>query len=254
MNHQDLERASAAWDVSSETLDDVNLRIHDGAPVDALVARADAIASTIFSLVGDDVEYSSFLEIGSGVGFIMEAVERRTRGYKHRKEIVGLDISETMIEKARGRLSSNPNLANGLFRFASYDGVNIPFDDGQFDFVYSVATIQHIPKPYVYNLLFEIKRILKDRGIAVLQFLPFSLLPQQEESWSWRNEIRQQIGLIKSVHWHHYYTSEELHFVLRHGNNFPYVQIKENNNLWVCVSKTLQYPSLGSSIPTKQGM
>jgi ubiquinone/menaquinone biosynthesis C-methylase UbiE len=239
MIRNDLAQAAAAWDTSKETLDDVNRRIHDGVPIEQLTARADGIISTVDSLFEiQNLDISSILEIGSGVGFLMEAIERRTQNHRHRKEIVGLDISDTMITSARQRLKENPAYKSGLFQFAKYDGVTMPFDNDRFDFVYSIATLQHIPKPYVYNLFFEIKRILKDTGSAILQFLPFSLLPQQEKIWPWEKEIKQQIGLIPPSHWHHFYSEEELQFVLKQGSGFQFVRIVQNNaNIWAHVFK-----------------
>jgi len=239
MRRNDLDAAAAAWDASRETLEQVNWRIHDGVQADQLDARADGIIAKLFSLFElSKLRIERVLEIGSGVGYLMEAVERRTRKHPDRQEIVGLDISASMIAKAKERLAGTPSYQSGLFRFESYDGVAMPFPDGHFDLIYSAAALQHIPKPYVYNLFFEIKRTLKDTGLAALQFLPFSLLPQQETQWPWRTEILQQIGQVPSGHWHHYYSSDELEHVLRHGTGFPHVQIDASDNLWVCVAKT----------------
>jgi SAM-dependent methyltransferase len=239
MKGQGLDQASAVWDTRNETLDDVNRRIHDGVPLEQLASRANGIVDTIASLYGfPHIKGASILEIGSGVGFLMQAMERRIRDNTNRSEIIGLDISHSMIEKARQRLSDDPAYKDGVLQFVSYDGITMPFTNGRFDFVYSVAVLQHIPKPYVYNLFFEIKRVLKNTGVAVLQFLPFSLLPEQEKNWPWLNEIKQQIGLAPSSHWHHYYSEDELHFVLREGTGFPHVRIvKIHSNLWACVSK-----------------
>ncbi len=46
--------------------------------------------------------------------------------------------------------------------FFSYDGVNIPFDTGSFDFVYSNQTLEHVRYPR--ELLQEINRVLKPCG------------------------------------------------------------------------------------------
>jgi len=220
-------------------MDDVSRRIHDGVPLEQLTTRADSVVATMRSLFNlPNSKSLSILEIGSGLGYLMEAVDRQTCSNPHRPEIVGLDISESMSRKAQQRLSENPASKSGLFKFAIYDGLTVPFDDGRFDFIYSVATLQHIPKPHVYNLFFEIKRLLNETGFGVLQFLPFSILPEQEKTWPWKREIQQQLGMISSNHWHHYYSEDEIRFVLEHGTGFRHVQItRYGGNLWTCVSK-----------------
>ena len=126
--------------------------------------------------------------------------------------MTGLDIAENMLAKARERIAGK-----GPFQFIHYDGVHVPVSDESFDFIYSIAALQHIPKPYVYNLFFEILRILKPTGFAVFHLLSFKSLPEQERFFPWRDEIRNQIGLGKD-HWHHFYSREEVEYVVRVGN------------------------------------
>jgi ubiquinone/menaquinone biosynthesis C-methylase UbiE len=239
----ELARAARAWDVSNETLRDVNLRIHDAIPEALLEERADGNVTRLVSTFPEvRLTGGRFLEIGSGTGYIMEALHRYAARRGIKAEITGLDISESMIAKAVERLGSKVGKYD--FSFVSYDGLNVPFENNQFDFIYSVATLQHIPKAHVYNLMFEIKRILKPDGFAVLSFLPFSLIPRQEKHWPWEREIAQQVGRIPSGHWHFFYSEEELNYVLRDGTGFSHVHIDNRFGLWVCLGKTsLRQPS-----------
>src|SRR5207248_9678583 len=105
------------------------------------------------------------LEIGPGTGFIMEALERAlTARGQAPKSITGLDIAEHMLDKARQRLGDRLP-----YRFLHYDGLAVPLADRSLDLIYSVASLQHVPKPYVYNLFFEIQRLLRGNGFAVFQ-------------------------------------------------------------------------------------
>jgi len=136
--------------------DDVSW-IHDGFKTEKeLVERGDRYMEFLFSPFPDLKLPRGFraLEIGSGLGYIMEALERyaQIQGVPAER-IIGLDIAANMLEKAKARISSRP------FDFLHYDGVHVPFEDGSLDFVYSVASLQHIPKPFVYNLFFEIKGV-----------------------------------------------------------------------------------------------
>jgi hypothetical protein len=84
-------------------------------------------------------------------------------------------------------------------------------------------------------LFFEIKRILKDDGYAIIHLCPFSYLPKWEQSWE--KEVAQQVGRAPSGHWHHFYSSDELYYVLSAGTGFSHVHVAEHG-AWVCFSKT----------------
>jgi ubiquinone/menaquinone biosynthesis C-methylase UbiE len=242
MSEDTFLKAAQAWNVSNETVDEVNLRIHDNTPPEGLNTRADGYVSKAFSLF-DYVKLNGgmVLDIGSGTGFIMEALDRYLEPQFPQRNITGLDISETMIEKAKQRLVNSPALKNGTFTFAHYDGLTIPFPDDSFDLVFSVAALQHVPKPYVYNLFFEIKRVLKNDGFAIIHLLPFKHLPNSYLPW--KEEVAQQVGLAPSGHWHHYYAEQEIHYVLSHGTGLPHVNVKKDG-AWTCFKKTpLQPPS-----------
>jgi len=140
------------------------------------------------------------LELGSGVGWIMEALLERFDIH----EIVGLDISPNMVNRASERFS-HPK-AN----FALYDGLRMPFGDGRFDLAYSVATMQHIEKHAAFILFEELNRVLAVGGHAVIHLLAVEHIPEgvtsyDEECW---NHIRGA-----ETFWCHYYAFDEL-FVL----------------------------------------
>lgn len=227
-----LAAAAATWNDPNETLESVNARIHDGVPLDRLAARADEYVEAIFA----HFPYIHLprkpvcLEIGPGTGYIMEALGRELRRRTNPPAwIGGLDIAENMLAKAKARLAGK-----GPFRFLHYDGMTIPLADASVDLVYSVAALQHVPKPFVYNLFFEMRRIVKPDGFVVLQLLSFKHLPEQEPHSPWREEIRRQISMEEG-HWHHFYAREELEAVLKIGTGVPFLDIRESGGaIWVC--------------------
>jgi ubiquinone/menaquinone biosynthesis C-methylase UbiE len=228
-----LWSAAKAWDVESESIAAINARIHDNVAIEQLEERADNYFEHSRTLFPKALHwnFSQVLEIGSGVGFMLEAIEKRTRHNKNRA-IRGLDISESMIAKARERLAGNPHYRSGEIDFLAYDGTRIPQPDHSCDFVYSFATLQHIPKPFVYNLFYEIKRVLAPGKNAILHMPSFAVLPEQEKHFPWRREVEQQTGMVPGSHLHHYYSREELAAVLK-MTGFARVDIA--NGYYVCV-------------------
>jgi ubiquinone/menaquinone biosynthesis C-methylase UbiE len=226
-----LKTAARAWDVKAETIEDINRRIHDGVPLTDLHKRAEGYASRIMSCLPADARPTHILEIGPGVGFIIEAMAQRLPG----SGFVGLDISQSMIEKAEVRMRADAPSVNACFY--CYDGVTVPLSDSSFDLIYSVAALQHVPKPYVYNLFFEIKRLLTSTGLAVIHLLRFSDIAGNEAWFPWDEEVAQQVGKPRTSdrnahgHWHHYYAVEELTAVLG-ATGFTKIEIKTEAGLW----------------------
>lgn len=226
-----LTAAAATWNDPNESMESVNARIHDGVQADKLEQRADTYVSTMFELF----PYIRLprkpvcLEIGSGTGYVMEALNRELRRQANPPaSISGLDIAENMLAKAKSRLGGK-----GPFRFLHYDGMTIPLPDASVDFIYRVAALQHVPKPYVYNLFFEMQRVIKPTGFVVVHLLSFKHLPEHQIRAPWRDEIRRQVAGLEG-HWHHFYTQEELETVLKTGTGVPYVNVRESGMIWTC--------------------
>ena len=92
------------------------------------------------------------LEIGCGTGIILNQVSQFTQ------ESWGIDLSSGMLEVARNK---------GL-KVKEANAVNIPFDDEEFDVVYSFKVLAHIPN--IKEVIAEIYRVLDQNGIAILEF------------------------------------------------------------------------------------
>lgn len=87
------------------------------------------------------------LEIGAGTGW--QALELSKLGY----EVYAIDIESSGYKDER------------IWDIVDYDGVTIPFEDKKFDVVFSSNVLEHIL--HIINFQNEIKRVLKDDGIAM---------------------------------------------------------------------------------------
>ncbi|MDE1828867.1 MAG: class I SAM-dependent methyltransferase [Thaumarchaeota archaeon] len=103
----------------NESLESVSKRIHDGVPIEKLFERALGYQNTMFERFfpyAKPSDNDTVMELGSGVGWIMQAVVEK---YPNILEIIGLDISENMIKRAKERWN-HPKA-----KIVLYDGLKI---------------------------------------------------------------------------------------------------------------------------------
>ncbi len=205
--------AFETWEARGESLESVEARIHDGVPAKHLRQRAAGYLETLDALFPESRPRigSRLMEIGSGVGYVLEEALRR---YKP-ASIVGLDIAAGMIEHAKQRLHRDGVDASKV-EFIHYDGVDVPLPDASIDHIYSVASLQHAPRPYCFRAMMEAWRLLRPGGAACIHLLAYSHFRDHMTLGAFQQELLQQIR-ENAGHWHHYYTVEELESVLRHG-------------------------------------
>jgi ubiquinone/menaquinone biosynthesis C-methylase UbiE len=193
---------AAAW-TREESLDSLNRRIHDGVSLEQLADRARGYRDQMFEVLypfAPPKEGERVLEVGSGVGWIMQAMlEKFPIG-----EITGLDISENMVRRAQERFSDPRS------QFVLYDGFHFPFSDDYFPVIYSCAALQHIEKHVAFLLMREIYRVLAPQGHAILHFLSINHMsqnniPYEQECWNIINNTE--------THWHFYYSFDELFII-----------------------------------------
>jgi SAM-dependent methyltransferase len=95
------------------------------------------------------------LEIGCGIGRLLKPLSRRVAS------VVGVDLSEEMVRRARVYCAGCPNL-----ELRVTDGSILPFPDASFEFVFSHIVFQHLPrKAYVERYFREAARVLRSGGI-----------------------------------------------------------------------------------------
>lgn len=107
-----------------------------------------------------NVQFGTALDFGCGIGRATCALGR------YYNKVYGVDISEKMISEAGKYFSKNKNI---VFIQNTRDDLRC-FENNQFDLIYSLITLQHIPdKNQIRSYLNEFIRILKPGGILYFQ-------------------------------------------------------------------------------------
>lgn len=65
-----------------------------------------------------------------------------------------------------------------------YDGINLPFENDSFDFIFSQQVLEHVPFNLQENFIKEEKRVLKSGGVAYHQ-IPHKLTPYESHLKIW---------------------------------------------------------------------
>ena len=91
------------------------------------------------------------LDLGTGSGYLSFSIARKYPNIS----IIGLDIVEKALEVNRFK-AKDENVQN--ISFITYDGVNFPFDDNEFDMVISRYALHHFPD--IQKSISEISRVI----------------------------------------------------------------------------------------------
>lgn len=91
------------------------------------------------------------LEVGCGAGHVLQLFDASDR--------TGVDLSESMLARARARLGPHVRLIRG-----SADG--LPFDDGSFDVVLCTEVLEHVPDPR--SAIAELMRVARPDARVVV--------------------------------------------------------------------------------------
>ena len=111
-----------------------------------------------------DVKGKSVLEIGHGGGwYLAQALDAGAQ------DVVGLEISEEINKRAGMALQ---RLGYKNFRFVLGNGRNLKvLKSKEFDLIFTITVIQHMPTRFAQNYLSDISRLLALNGICVIQTL-----------------------------------------------------------------------------------
>jgi len=119
-----------------------------------------------------DVARERALDFGCGVGRVTRALA------EHFESVVGVDVAETMIARARTLNHDRPNC-----RFLWNRSVHLrQFDEGSFDVVYSRLVLQHIPPRLLRRYIPALVRVTRRRGMLMFQ-LPDVIAEDSEEAF-----------------------------------------------------------------------
>lgn len=126
------------------------------------------------ALLSRHVRGTRALDFGCGAG-------RSTRFLKELAfEVVGVDISESMLEQARGRDS------RGDYRLIA-DGTLSAFDAGSFDLTLAAFTFDNIPTVLKISALRELRRVLAPSGRLVVVVSASAIYSHEWASFSTRD-------------------------------------------------------------------
>ena len=106
---------------------------------------------------GDELAGKEVLDAGCRVGDFSSALVR-----KGARRVVGLDLSRGMLRQARAKLGQT-GAAVTLVRHAAWP---LPFDDGTFDVVTSLESLEFMPHPEA--VLGEMVRVLAPGGVLLV--------------------------------------------------------------------------------------
>jgi ubiquinone/menaquinone biosynthesis C-methylase UbiE len=98
------------------------------------------------------------LDIGSGPGLLAAEL---ADGVGREGRVVGLDLSEPMLEMARGRCADRSQVS-----FERGDAAKLPFEDARFDAVVSTQVYEYVPD--IAGALAEVRRVLRPGGLVAI--------------------------------------------------------------------------------------
>jgi SAM-dependent methyltransferase len=117
----------------------------------------------------------AILEVGCGAANVLEQIPCGT--------LTGLDLSDSLLEKARKRMGDRATLVKG-------NAEAMPFDNASFDVIYCTEVLEHVLDPRA--VLVEMRRVLKPGGHIVVS------IPNEDLINNLKDMLR-KTGLFKLV-------------------------------------------------------
>ncbi|MBD0370832.1 MAG: class I SAM-dependent methyltransferase [Pyrinomonadaceae bacterium] len=127
-------------------------------------------------------EDSRVLDLGCGFGW----ATRLLAGYARSGRVIGIDISDEMVELAR---SSSKDFDNVEFQTGSAE--RLPFDDGYFTHAFSMESLYYYAD--VGAALREVRRVLGPGGLFLTVV---DLYKENEPSHQWIEQLRVPVHLL----------------------------------------------------------
>jgi ubiquinone/menaquinone biosynthesis C-methylase UbiE len=99
------------------------------------------------------------LDLGCGAGIHLGLLAERLRG---KGEVIGFDLRQDRLDVAKEKFGSNP-----MVRLRQGDLYKLPFDDNEFDLVWSSHVFHGLPD--IDGAARQVRRVLKSAGTAALR-------------------------------------------------------------------------------------
>jgi 2-polyprenyl-3-methyl-5-hydroxy-6-metoxy-1,4-benzoquinol methylase len=128
----------------------------------------------------------SALDFGCGVGRVLLPLAKRCRN------VVGVDVSDGMLQKARERCESlgvsNVELVKGDDRLSGLTG--------SFDLIHSYIVFQHIAPERGYAITDRLVQLLKCNGVGILHYVYLCGIPPKHPKL---RALAKQLGIYKTI-------------------------------------------------------
>ena len=128
-----------------------------------------AKAVRLLDLLGDTLgpaDHLSILDVGCGIGNYHELLRGKVG------KLTGVDPSSECIDEAKQR---NPDV---FYRVS--DGTALPFKDGEFDAVFAICVMHHVPPVDWAKFSFEIARVTRPGGaVLIFEHNPYNPLTRR---------------------------------------------------------------------------
>jgi len=154
---------------------------------------------------------SSLLDVGCNAGDLLYDCRQQYPDM----HLAGIDINHSAVEKAKLKVP-DADIRQGF-------GFELPFPDGQFEYVTCIEVIEHVPKEYRALLTSEMQRVLAPGGRLVLR-CPHAGLFSWLDAQNFRFRFPRIYGAVvgegirdkhyrkagEELVWHHHFTRQEL--------------------------------------------
>ena len=162
----------------------------NGGDINEFLASGEEFVSNVVAQcdgLGLAKSHERALDFGCGVGRLTAPLSARF------ETMIGLDISQNMVDRARELHRERSNCSFELHREADLRR----FPDGYFDLVLSVLVLQHLPSEVaILRYLDEFVRVLRPKGALVVQLPSLVPPPTALPKANTRAGIRMRSGLL----------------------------------------------------------
>lgn len=171
------------------------------------------VLNSIKSLKGKKI-----LDVASGHGEFISLLQKYLPDYK---SIVGIDISKTLLERARSQFKDE------RIEFQNMDAYTMSFQDNSFDIAAISNSLHHFKQPQ--QVLTEMMRVTKNRGKIIVHEMISDDLTKAQQSHKKLHHWSAKIDMLNNVYHAETYTEqdllrlvkEQLHAVDMMSYNYP---------------------------------